>query len=162
MFEKIKSLVRGEYDEVYEENVMEEETEVEEEPKTSALRPTKFLAIGNDNVKKMDNSYSQRENPKVLLCNPTEFSEAQTIVDSLKNKKIVVVNFANMKECKAENKTAMQCQKEIFDFINGAIYAIEGDIKKISGTIFVLAPPNVDIDTNLKEIEKKGSHRWAI
>ena len=61
------------------------------------------------------------------------------------------------------DKSAHQCQKEVFDFVNGAIYAIEGTIKKISDTIFVIAPPGVDIDTNIRqETEKKGTHRWAI
>lgn len=61
-----------------------------------------------------------------------------------------------MKDNKEEGRNAQQCQKEIFDFINGAIYAIDGDIRKISDTIFVIAPPNVDIDSNInQEFEKK-------
>ena len=162
MLDKLRGFFNSEDDNYEDDYTVDSEMEIEEEEeKTSSLRP-KFLSANNDNIRKMENSYTSKET-KVLIYEPREFSEAQNIVDSLKNKKIVVVNFSNMKECKEENKTAQQCQKEIFDFINGAIYAIEGDIKKISSTIFVIAPPNVDIDTNIKqEIERKGSHRWAI
>lgn len=162
MLNKLRGFFNSEDDNYEDDYTVDSEMDIEEEEeKTSSLRPM-FFSGNNDNIRKMENSYTSKET-KVLIYEPREFSEAQNIVDSLKNKKIVVVNFSNMKECKEENKTAQQCQKEIFDFINGAIYAIEGDIKKISSTIFVIAPPNVDIDTNIKqEIERKGSHRWAI
>lgn len=131
------------------------------EEKTSSLKP-RFLSNNNDNIRKIENAYTAKET-KVIIYEPKEYSEAANIVDSLKNKKIVVVNFANMKENREEGKSSDQCQKEIFDFINGAIYAIDGDIRKISSTIFVIAPPNVDIDSNItQEFERKGTHRWAI
>jgi len=135
--------------------------ETEQERISPSLKP-RFMSVNNDNIKKMENSYTAKET-KVIIYEPKEYSEAANIVDSLKNKKIVVVNFANMKDNKEEGRDAQQCQKEIFDFINGAIYAIDGDIRKISDTIFVIAPPNVDIDSNInQEFEKKGRHRWSI
>lgn len=157
-FEKIKNFFNPmtESDE-YDGDDMELEAEDFEEEKVTAFKPRLF---SNDSNKKNDYSYQTRET-KVLIYEPKNFEEGSKIVDSLKNKKIVVVNFANMKS--DGDKSVHQCQKEVFDFVNGAIYALEGNIKKISDTIFVIAPPGVDIDNNIKqEVEKKGNHRWAI
>ncbi len=56
------------------------------------------------------------------------------------------------------------CKKQIFDFVNGAVYAMEGNMKKLSDDIFMFSPHEVDIDEILKqEVEKKGvARRWAI
>ena len=163
LFDKLKNVFTtdNDYDVDDLENVDDFDVEMEEEKSSPSLKP-RFMSINSDNIKKMENAYTAKET-KVIIYEPKEYSEAANIVDSLKNKKIVVVNFANMKDNKEEGRNAQQCQKEIFDFINGAIYAIDGDIRKISDTIFVIAPPNVDIDSNInQEFEKKGRHRWSI
>ena len=46
--------------------------------------------------------------------------------------------------------------KKIFDFVSGAVYALDGSIQKVSKSIFVLAPSNVDISGNISE-ELKNS-----
>lgn len=150
--------VGDEYDDSYDEV---EDTESYQEDNVLPLKP-KFVSNNSDNIRKIENSYTSKDT-KVIIYEPKEYSEATNIVDSLRNKKIVVVNFANMKENKEEGKSSEQCQKEIFDFINGAVYAINGNIRKIEKTIFVIAPPSVDIDSNIsQEFERKGSHKWAI
>lgn len=91
---------------------------------------------------------------KVAIFEPVSFDEdAPAIVDALKSKKVCVVNLENM--AKTEEARA------IFNFLNGAIYSMEGTMKKISKGIFILAPDNADIDGNLKkELESKGLFRW--
>ena len=155
--DKLKNFFNAGVEEVEEDYDMEIE-EVEDDDKITPFR-SKFFA-SNESSRKNEYTYQAKET-KVLVYEPKSFDEASKIVDSLKNKKIVVVNFSNMKA--DGDKSAHQCQKEVFDFVNGAIYAIEGTIKKISDTIFVIAPPGVDIDTNIRqETEKNGTHRWAI
>jgi cell division protein sepF len=156
--DKLKNFFNAGVEEDYVDDDMEIEEIEEDDDKITPFR-SKFFA-SNESSRKNEYSYQAKET-KVLVYEPKCFDEASKIVDSLKNKKIVVVNFSNMKA--DGDKSAHQCQKEVFDFVNGAIYAIEGTIKKISDTIFVIAPPGVDIDTNIRqETEKKGTHRWAI
>lgn len=156
--DKLKNFFNAGVEEVEEDYDMEIEEVEEDDDKITPFR-SKFFA-SNESSRKNEYTYQAKET-KVLVYEPKSFDEASKIVDSLKNKKIVVVNFSNMKA--DGDKSAHQCQKEVFDFVNGAIYAIEGTIKKISDTIFVIAPPGVDIDTNIRqETEKKGTHRWAI
>lgn len=91
---------------------------------------------------------------KVMIFEPASYDEdAPAIVDSLKEKKVCIVNL------KAINDP--EVAKTIFNFLNGAIYAMEGRIKKIYEGIFLLAPDNTDIDGNIKkELETKGFFRW--
>ncbi len=38
-----------------------------------------------------------------------------------------------------------------FDFVSGAVYALNGNIRKAARNIFVVAPYNVDVSTNAAE-----------
>ncbi len=90
---------------------------------------------------------------KVVIYEPTSYDDAPAIVDSLKSRKAVVVNLENIHD--------PEVSKTIFHFLNGAIYAMDGDIRKISKGIFVIAPSNVDIDGNIKkDLESKGLFKW--
>lgn len=91
---------------------------------------------------------------KVMIFEPTSYDEdAPAIVDSLKAKKVCIVNLETIND--------PDMAKTIFNFLNGAIYAMDGRIKKISKGIFLLAPDNTDIDGNIKkELESKGFFRW--
>lgn len=89
---------------------------------------------------------------KVVIYEPIDFEEAPGIIDHLKSRKPVVVNLENLDQ---------ELAKKIFDFVSGAVYAVEGNIQKISKGIFILAPNNVDISGNLKEeLKNKGLFPW--
>ncbi|MCT4621363.1 MAG: cell division protein SepF [Marinisporobacter sp.] len=79
---------------------------------------------------------------KVVVYEPTDFEEAPSIVDNLKNRKPVIMNL---------EKLEPELAKKIFDFANGAVYALDGSIQKVSKGIFILAPSNVDISGNINE-----------
>ncbi len=91
---------------------------------------------------------------KVMIFEPASYDEdAPPIVDSLREKKVCIVNLGEMKD--------KEVAQRIFNFLNGAIYAMGGRIKKISNGILLLAPDNTDIDGNIKkELETKGFFRW--
>lgn len=89
---------------------------------------------------------------KVVIYEPSDFEEAPSIVDSLKNRKPVVINLENLEQ---------ELAKKIFDFLNGAVYALDGNIQKVSKGIFILAPNNVDISGNVRdELRNKGVFPW--
>lgn len=76
----------------------------------------------------------------------------QIFIDDLKMRKTVVVNLEELE---------LECKKQIFDFINGGLYALEGNIHKVTKDIFILAPNNVEIDGQLKEdIKSRGLFTW--
>jgi len=89
---------------------------------------------------------------KVVIYEPSDFEEAPSIVDNLKNRKPVVINLENLEQ---------ELAKKIFDFLNGAVYALDGNIQKVSKGIFILAPNNVDISGNVRdELRNKGVFPW--
>ena len=89
---------------------------------------------------------------KVVIYEPTNFEEAPSIVDNLKSRKPVIINLENIDQ---------ELAKKFFDFLNGAIYALDGNIQKVSAGIFILAPNNVDISGNIKEeLKNKGVFPW--
>ncbi|WP_432665189.1 cell division protein SepF [Wukongibacter baidiensis] len=88
----------------------------------------------------------------VVIYEPTEFEETPHIVDNLKSRKPVIINL---------EKLDQELAKKIFDFLNGAIYALDGQIKKVSKGIFILAPNNIDVSGNLsEEFSNQGIFPW--
>ncbi|GAE87717.1 FtsZ-interacting protein [Acetivibrio straminisolvens JCM 21531] len=67
--------------------------------------------------------------------------------------KPVVVNLGSV-----QKETAQR----IVDFLSGAIYALDGNIQKVSSDIFIVAPHNVDIMGDLKgDITAKAVFPWS-
>ncbi len=79
---------------------------------------------------------------KLLVIEPNSFDECSALVDNLTAKKPLVINL---------EKLDTQVAKRIFDFLSGAIYALDGKIQRVANNIFVFAPANVDITSNVDE-----------
>lgn len=87
---------------------------------------------------------------KMILLEPRAYSEAQQIVDYLRSRNTVVVNL---------KRVTPEQAKRIIDFLSGAIYAIDGEIQKIGGGIFLCTPNNVSVQGKITdETEGKGIH----
>ncbi|MDD4725785.1 MAG: cell division protein SepF [Tissierellia bacterium] len=90
-------------------------------------------------------------NMKITIHEPLSYEEAPAIVDDLKVRKAVVINFEQLDP---------GIKKQIFDFVNGGLYAIEGKIQKVNKDIFILAPSNVEIDGLKDELKNRGIFPW--
>lgn len=88
---------------------------------------------------------------KVVVHEPLSYEEAPTIVDDLKSRKTVIVNLEQLDT---------EIKRQIFDFINGGLYAMECNIQKVTKDIFILAPSNVEIDGLKDELKNKGIFSW--
>lgn len=107
---------------------------------------TKTKKINNKVVNIHTNS-----NMKIVVHEPLSYDEAPAIVDDLKSRKAVVVNFEQLD---------LTIKRQIFDFINGGLYAIEGKIQKVTKDIFILAPVNIEIDGLKDELKNRGIFPW--
>ena len=133
-----------EEDEEY--DVAEEEIETKEED------VDQFSAIPNTKTAKIVNLHTASP-MKVVIVEPKKYDEVTTIADHLKQKKAVIVNLENLND--------PSIRKSIFEFMNGAVYVLDGGIQKVSKGIFILAPNNVDIDSSIKkELESKTLFPW--
>ncbi len=96
-----------------------------------------------------EDTVSEDGKTKMILLEPRAYSESQQIVDHLKSRMAVVVNLKRVTPDQA---------KRIVDFLSGTIYAINGNLQKIGGGIFLCTPSNVNIqgeitnDNNEKEV----------
>ena len=89
---------------------------------------------------------------KVVIVTPESFEEARDICDHLKQKKPVVINLESVEK---------EIARRIVDFLSGAVYAVDGNIQKISAGIFLVAPYNVGIMGDFKdELRNKGVFPW--
>lgn len=79
---------------------------------------------------------------KMMLLEPRAYSESQQIADYLKRRNAVVVNLKRVTPDQA---------KRIVDFLYGTIYAIDGDIQKLGGGIFLCTPNNVTVDGKISD-----------
>ncbi len=85
---------------------------------------------------------------KLVVIQPESFEEAKDIAIHLKSKKPVVMNLEMVDR---------DVQRRIVDFLSGAVYALDGNIQKVSNGIFLIAPYNVGIMGDFKdELRNKG------
>lgn len=73
---------------------------------------------------------------RVQIYVPENFDQVTDIADNLKSGKAVVVNY---------ERVAVEEQRRICDFVNGACYVVNGCAKRISEQIVLYAPEGVDV-----------------
>lgn len=73
---------------------------------------------------------------QLIVCKPSSGDDCTSLIDDLKARKPIVLNIENLE---------LEEQKRIFEFVKGAVYALGGNIQKVSKGIFIIAPSNVKI-----------------
>ena len=133
-------------DEEMEEEVCEYEDEVEEVEERGL-----FSAIGARRNKIVN--MPQVQSVKMVITQPTTFEQSEEICNYLKDKKSIIVNLEYV------NKDVA---RRIIDFLSGAVHALNGHIQKISNSIFLIAPVNYDIESELarEKLKNKLSVSW--
>jgi len=130
-----------EEDEIMDEEVdfYEDELEEPEEPRASRRRQAKVTPLPNSSAKM-----------KMLVFQPSSYEEAECIIDNLKSRKPVIMNLDELE---------LELGQRILDFVGGAVYSLNGDIKKVARSIFVVAPSNVDVAQNVETSARDGFYR---
>lgn len=95
----------------------------------------------------------QTNQVKMVICQPTTFEQAEDICTLLKEKKSIIVNLEYV------NKDVA---RRIVDVVSGAVHALDGNLQKVSNSIFLVAPFNYDITNEMarEEIKNKLSVSW--
>ncbi|SHJ66942.1 cell division inhibitor SepF [Hathewaya proteolytica DSM 3090] len=143
------------YDDEMEENEFEESTSIEDKiadfKKEDDLKSSSRSSRKDSRVVKLpvkSNMESMDEKQKVVIVRPFEFDETAGICDNLKDNKIVVVN---------TNSLDSKIAQRLLDFVGGATYVLNVQIREIDKGIYMFLPSNVDVSNTLKkEIQGKG------
>ena len=77
-----------------------------------------------------------REYQNVLVYEPTNYNDVQTLIDYLKRKEPAIINLDGVDAAVAQR---------VLDFTSGAMYALNGSVLRISGNIFLLSPEGVGV-----------------
>ena len=116
----------GEYDYELEGSAVRETRPVYEPVTTPEKRETKILEHPRFN----------KGGNEIVLVVPNSFDDVSTIVQHLKDRKIVMVNLHLLDK--------NQCQRTI-DYVCGASQALNAQPKKVADLVFVFAPHNVTV-----------------
>ncbi len=135
-------------DEYYDDEYMEDDDEeYEEEP-----RKQRFSSFAN-RASKVVPVRAQGSNNKVRIIKPKSFEESGKIADEIKGDRLVIFDVTTLDIDQA---------RRIVDFIVGSAYALNGNVRRVSGGIFVAAPNSIDITgDNLKE-QTRSSFDWNV
>lgn len=145
LLDKVMNLVGLEEEE--EEYTIEEE--YSEQPSESTILMKNRDYARNQN--KVVNIHTQGHF-KVVILQPETFEQAREITEHLKGKKPVITNVESLEKNQAQR---------IVDFLSGSVYALGGNIQRISNGIFLIAPQNVDIMGGMKRgAVEKGEFAW--
>lgn len=121
----------------------DKEVENEEEPEEKGFFARKSKVV----------SMPQPQQVRMVITQPTCFEQSEEICNYLKERKSIIVNLEYV------NKDVA---RRIVDFISGAVHALDGHIQKVSNAIFLVAPVNYEIASDLarEEIKSKLSVSW--
>lgn len=156
--DELKRLAHPYEDEDYPEEEEDNTTSLEEERKKrsrisdaefTSSEPQSYRAPMTDKVVNIHTTTQL----KVVLVKPEKFDDASVIADHLRDKRTVVMNLENV------NQTNPAVGRRLIDFLSGVAYALEGKIKKIASSTYIITPYNVDlIGDLLDELENSGMH----
>lgn len=88
---------------------------------------------------------------QISLYEPRMYADVKQIASQLLADRAIVVNFTQM-----DSKSAAR----MVDFLNGTVYAINGEMKRIGKEIFLCAPNNFEVSGNLSSSLKAESDHF--
>lgn len=83
----------------------------------------------------------------VCVIKPTKVEDGRSICETVKNNKTVILNVEGLD---------LEIAQRIIDFTSGATFALNGNLEKISNSIFLITPDNVNISGDLQDILNGG------
>lgn len=78
---------------------------------------------------------------ELIVLEPRSFEECVEIVSHLRNNKSVIMNVQNMDVAQGQR---------LVDYVCGAVLALDGNQERISSSIFLFAPGNVNVKSFIK------------
>lgn len=88
---------------------------------------------------------ARRNAPAMEVCviKPNNMDDSREITETLLSGRTVILNLEGLD---------LEDAQRIIDFISGAAFAIDGNLQKISNSIFLVTPAHVDISGDLQDL----------
>ena len=144
LFDKIKGFIGDPEDE---DDFEEEQEENMDFVSKATETPEQFAADNAKRSNKVVNIHTTAQ-MQVVLVKPDRFDNVSDIAEHLRSKHAVVLNLES---------TNKDVARRLVDFLSGCAYALDGKIKKIAISTYIITPYNVDIVGDLiDELENNG------
>lgn len=126
----------------------------EEQPAPAReVRPVRAVRDGNEgSVASL--SERRRPNPpvtaelsRITTLHPRTYNEARTIGENFREGVPVIMNLTEMDDSDA---------KRLVDFAAGLVFAVHGNIERVTSKVFLLSPPNVTVAAEDKQRIAEG------
>lgn len=138
------------YDDYNEDEKSEENTneayfnEVKEEEKPKRSYESSYTPAASSQTSKKANpvkrSYGSKNDMQVSIREPLTFDDSKSVLDDIIEGKTVVLNLEMLE---VDKKT------QIFYFVSGGLYSLNGSISNVTKDIYVLVPEGVEISDKL-------------
>ena len=122
------------YDENYEEDY-DEPAERESETVRSSAPSRDVRSSGGVSASSLE----------MKVIKPEKFEQVTVIADHLLSHRTIVLNL---------EETNKETIRRIIDFMSGVAFAIEGNIKRVASSTYVITPKNVEVSGEQKEREE--------
>ena len=97
-----------------------------------------------------ENNFASRSSLRISIQEPLDYEQdAPSVINDIINKKVVVLNLEMVDS---------DMRRRIFDFVSGAVYALDGTVEKVTKGIFVITPNGVEIDNTVTEQISEGNY----
>lgn len=117
------------------------EKDVWQEADAKKARRSQLMAIPGASAAK--------KNCDMVLVKAKAYDDLQGIARSIKEQKVVIVNFEDM-----DKETAQR----MVDFLSGAVFALDGESKKVSGSTFVFGSNQVNMAGQIMDGESQQAY----
>ena len=81
---------------------------------------------------------------EVVLFHAKTFDDAAKAVDELCKRKAIILNMENVDKA---------LTRRVVDFLSGAVYALDGHVKKVAQSTYLFCPHNMDVTGDLENIK---------
>ena len=142
------------YDDYEEELEGYEEEPVESAPRSRRTSPFATESTPSENFESVASTSSPSFSGQVLSMNGNKqevvlfhaktFDDAAKAADELRKKKAVILNMENVDKA---------LTRRVVDFLSGAVYALDGSVKKIAQCTYLFCPHNMAVVGDLENIQ---------
>lgn len=135
-------------DDYYDDEYYDEEDEIEED-----VRSPRGMSFVRRSASSKVVPINPGTSSRIRIMKPSSFDESTAIADEIKGGRLVIFDVGNL-----DDKDA----RRVIDFVSGAAYGVSGNVRRVSGFVFVAAPKSIDITgDNLRE-QTRNSFDWNM
>lgn len=105
---------------------------------------------GDNIVSMTENNFTNKSSMRISIQEPLDYeTDAPSVINDILDKKVVVLNL---------EMVDADMRQRIFDFVSGAVYALDGTVERVTKGIFVISPRGVEVDSAVTEQISDGNY----